>query len=65
MQAIATWAHASECTELASDTQLGNTLSQAVHQRLGFAETERVVCFRKALQGEDAACYLSNDGDEK
>jgi aminoglycoside 6'-N-acetyltransferase I len=65
MQAVATWARGSNCTELASDTQLGNTLSQAVHQKLGFAETERVVFFRKALHGEDAAWYLSNYGDEK
>ncbi len=49
VQAAADWAKAQGCTELASDTQLDNQLSQAVHARLGFAETERVVCFARKL----------------
>lgn len=47
--AVADWGRALGCTEMASDTPLDNTLSQAVHDRLGFAETERVVCFVKRL----------------
>ena len=35
--------------EFGSDVELGNLLSQDVHKRLGFEETERVVYFRKAL----------------
>jgi aminoglycoside 6'-N-acetyltransferase I len=47
--AVQAWAQARACTELASDTQLENTLSQAVHACLGFKETERVVYFHMAL----------------
>jgi aminoglycoside 6'-N-acetyltransferase I len=35
--------------ELGSDTQLANLPSQDAHRRWGFAETERVVYFRKPL----------------
>jgi aminoglycoside 6'-N-acetyltransferase I len=38
------------CTELASDTQLDNAVSQAVHVRLGFVETERVVYYKTVLR---------------
>lgn len=50
--AVIQWGRERNCTELASDTQLENTLSQAVHARLGFEETERVVYFR-TLCGSD------------
>ncbi|GBQ40877.1 hypothetical protein AA0614_2124 [Komagataeibacter saccharivorans NRIC 0614] len=36
-------------TELASDAELANTSSHAMHRALGFDETERVVFFRKNL----------------
>jgi hypothetical protein len=32
-----------------SDTELDNVTSQAVHEALGFVETERVVYYRKLL----------------
>lgn len=48
--AVANWARAKGYTELASDTQLENTLSQAVHARLGFSETERIVYFNMRLK---------------
>ncbi len=48
--AVEHWALARGCSELASDTPLDNTLSQQVHQRLGFALSERIVCFCKALK---------------
>ena len=35
---------------MASDALIDNTLSQDVHQRLGFEVVERSVHFRKALQ---------------
>jgi aminoglycoside 6'-N-acetyltransferase I len=35
--------------ELGSDTPLDNLVSQAAHRGWGFAETERVVYFRKSL----------------
>ena len=36
--------------ELGSDTLIDNTQSQAAHHAWGFAETERVVYFRKVLR---------------
>lgn len=47
--AVRAWAVARGCRELASDTPLDNRLSQRVHRQLGFAETERIVCFCQAL----------------
>jgi len=55
LAAVRAWALAQGCTELASDTQLENTLSQAVHARLGFTETERVVYFNMPLGPKNAA----------
>ncbi|MDZ7651579.1 MAG: aminoglycoside 6'-N-acetyltransferase [Burkholderiaceae bacterium] len=48
--AVAEWGRAKGGRELASDTALDNLESQAMHQALGFAETERVVFFRRALK---------------
>lgn len=45
----ASWARAHGCSELASDADLGNSDSHAMHAALGFEETERVVFFRKGL----------------
>lgn len=45
-----TWAVSQGCSELASDTDIDNELSISMHKRLGFAETERVVCFLKSLK---------------
>lgn len=45
VDATMTWAVARGYRELGSDTQIDNTLSQTVHRRLGFEETERRVCF--------------------
>ncbi len=47
--AVSEWAVAAGCSELASDTQPENLVSQAVHTRLGFVETERAVFFSKSL----------------
>jgi aminoglycoside 6'-N-acetyltransferase I len=35
--------------ELCSDAEIENTASQTAHRKWGFDETERVVCYRKAL----------------
>lgn len=43
------WALEQGCHELASDTELHDTHSQALHARLGFEETERLVCYLKRL----------------
>jgi aminoglycoside 6'-N-acetyltransferase I len=46
---VSRWARAKGCTELASDALLDNGASHATHRALGFAETERVVFFRKRV----------------
>lgn len=43
------WAITKGYSELASDTELGNDRSIAMHKHLGFVETERIVCFLKKL----------------
>jgi aminoglycoside 6'-N-acetyltransferase I len=43
------WAEEMGCTELASDALLDNQGSHAMHEALGFVETERVVYFLKTL----------------
>ena len=53
--AVSEWAIAHGCTELASDTQPENLVSQAVHMQLGFVETERAVFFSKQLTPKNAA----------
>ena len=49
MAAAENWARQQGFKELASDTEVTNTRSIALHQHLGFQETERVVCFLKKL----------------
>jgi aminoglycoside 6'-N-acetyltransferase I len=44
------WGRDRGCRELASDALLDNGASHAMHRALGFAETERVVFFRKPLE---------------
>jgi aminoglycoside 6'-N-acetyltransferase I len=43
------WSVRQGCTEFASDALLDNVESHAMHDALGFEETERVVYFRKVL----------------
>ncbi|WP_425502637.1 aminoglycoside 6'-N-acetyltransferase [Pelagibacterium limicola] len=42
---VEVWARSTGCVEMASDALLGNTTSHAMHQALGFIETQRVVYF--------------------
>jgi len=49
VDAVAQWARARGCTELASDAALDNQVGHRVHEALGFRETERVVFFGKPL----------------
>ncbi len=49
--AAETWASSLGLTEMASDAELANAESHAAHQALGYEEAERIVCFRKRLQG--------------
>jgi aminoglycoside 6'-N-acetyltransferase I len=43
------WARDQGCREMASDTWLDNTVSQRVHEALGFAVVDRCVTYRKSL----------------
>jgi aminoglycoside 6'-N-acetyltransferase I len=45
------WAINRGCREFASDAAIDNQLSQSLHRALGFEETERVVFYRKRLDG--------------
>ena len=49
VQAVCQWALSRGCSELASDTQPENLVSQAFHRQVGFVETERAVFFSKPL----------------
>lgn len=53
IEAAEGWARAQGCREMASDAELDNLASQAAHARLGYAEVERSVHFRKALAAEE------------
>ena len=43
------WASRRGCTEMASDSEIGNDLSLKAHQSLGYEETSRLVHLRKEL----------------
>lgn len=49
IKAAEDWGRTQGCTELGSDTDLENRVSEAAHRALGFVETDRIICFRKAL----------------
>jgi aminoglycoside 6'-N-acetyltransferase I len=48
-EAAADWGRAAGCAEFASDAYLNDARSHAFHRAIGFAETERVVYFRKRV----------------
>jgi aminoglycoside 6'-N-acetyltransferase I len=43
------WARRQGCTEMASDAEVGNAVSQRAHEKLGYTETSRLVHLRKEL----------------
>jgi aminoglycoside 6'-N-acetyltransferase I len=49
LRAAEDWARTQGCTEIASDTQLENLLSQRAHASLGFQIAERSILYRKPL----------------
>ena len=49
VRAAENWAREKGCTEMASDSEIGNDLSLRVHQNLGYEETSRLVHLRKDL----------------
>lgn len=52
MQRAEIWACDMGFTELASDTEVWNTRSIALHKAMGFDEVDRVVCFLKRLKSD-------------
>jgi aminoglycoside 6'-N-acetyltransferase I len=54
LEAGMAWGRSRGRTEIASDVQLRNLVSQAVHARLGFEETERLVTYRMDIPVEKA-----------
>ncbi|WP_042351477.1 aminoglycoside 6'-N-acetyltransferase [Bacillus massiliigorillae] len=43
------WAKKKGCQEFASDCELENKESLAMHLKLGFSEANRIICFKKML----------------
>ena len=39
------WTKANDCSELASDVELHNTISATFHKKLGFNEVNRLICY--------------------
>jgi aminoglycoside 6'-N-acetyltransferase I len=49
VDAAESWAREQGCSEMGSDITPENHHSYRVHLALGYAEVERLICFRKAL----------------
>ena len=49
MRAAEDWARAKGCTEIASDTEAHNEVSQEAHERLGYERVETIVVYRRSL----------------
>jgi aminoglycoside 6'-N-acetyltransferase I len=49
VKAAEDWARKKGCTEMASDAEVGNAISQQAHAKLGYTETSRLVHLRKEL----------------
>lgn len=47
------WAKDNHCTEFASDCEINNIESYKFHLAVGFFETNRVICFKKEIEGND------------
>lgn len=43
------WAKSKGLNQIASDTEITNTISQDFHQKSGFSEVNRIVCFIKNI----------------
>jgi aminoglycoside 6'-N-acetyltransferase I len=49
VNACENWAKKRDCHEFASDCELKNEESLAMHLKLGFSEVNRIICFKKDL----------------
>ena len=50
IEAAEHWATSRGCTEMGSDVELWNEVSQLAHRALGYSEATRLVCFAKKLE---------------
>ncbi|MDC8003666.1 GNAT family N-acetyltransferase [Aureisphaera galaxeae] len=50
MQQAEQWGKQMNCTEIASDAEIGNEASIALHKHVGFKEINRIVCFAKRIK---------------
>lgn len=50
VSACEAWAKSKGCREFASDCELENKESLAMHLKLGFIEANRIICFKKDLK---------------
>ncbi len=50
IEAAIAWSREQGYSELGSDVEIENTVSQSVHEKLGFEETERLVTYRMDLR---------------
>jgi aminoglycoside 6'-N-acetyltransferase I len=49
VEAAENWARLQGYTEMTSDADLHNEVSQRAHRALGYDEAQRAVCYRKTL----------------
>lgn len=49
LKACEQWAASQGCREFASDCELENETSRIFHQKMGFTEANRIICFTKEL----------------
>ena len=61
VQAAEAWARRHGLKEMASDTQIDNTVSIQAHMVLEYEEVERIVCFRKALDASGSLQDVPSD----
>lgn len=47
------WGRAAGCSEMASDCELDNVVSACFHQKVGFEEANRLICFKMNLKGAE------------
>lgn len=44
------WAKSKGCSQMASDAEFDNSISHAFHQKIGFKEVNRLVCYIKEIE---------------
>ena len=50
---VEAWGRAQGCTELATDSTVGDDEAQSFHRHMGFGECDRIVQYRKELPANE------------